>query len=119
VTARESAAEESDTAQLHRIDFAGAAWFAAAVIAAAIPLGGLLSTGWRPGALPVPADVAWWAGTTLVILGIAALAWAGCPVLGMDLDKAVKQKSLSIRVGLAMFGVGGVLALFCVLSTPA
>jgi hypothetical protein len=105
--------------EVQRIDFSGTIWFGASTIAAALPITGLLSTGWRPADLPAPAAVAWWLGAAITTFGLAALAWSGCPVIGGTLDHDERVKSISIRVGLSSFGIGAVTALLAIMLSPA
>lgn len=113
------AAEESTVAELRRIDFTGTIWFAAAIIAVGIPLAGLLSQGWRPSDLSMPAEVAWWIGSAFTLIGIAGFGWSGCPVLAWPVPVAERQKSITIRGGIAVYLVGTVVSLIAILSTPA
>ncbi len=111
--------EESIPAELRRIDFTGTFWFGAGLIAAAIIIGGLLSTGWRPADLPGgAAEVLWWVGAAMAGLGLAGLAWAGCPVLAFDLETADKQKAFTIRAGVLIYAIGGTLSIVVVLISP-
>ena len=112
-------AEESTVAELRRINFTGTAWFGAAIIAVGIPLAGLLGQGWRPYDLPVPAEIAWWVGAAFTLLGIAGFAWSGCPVLAWPVRVAERQKSITIRGGVALYLIGTVVSLIAILSTPA
>jgi len=105
--------------ELVRIDFSGTIWFSAALIASAVTLSGLLSTGWRPAALPQLEEVLWWIGAALVVIGIGSLAWAGCPVLGGPLPREFKWKARAIRAGLAVFAIGALLAVMVTLAAPA
>ncbi|MFD1723062.1 hypothetical protein [Amnibacterium endophyticum] len=69
--------------------------------------------------LPVPLDVAWWAGAVVASAGLALLVWAGCPVLGFRLPDADRQKVFSIRVGVVLNLSGlAVVALAVLLSPP-
>ena len=111
--------EESVTAELKRIDFTGTIWFAAAIIASGIPLAGLLSTGWRPGDLPLGAEIVWWVGSAFAFIGIAGFGWSGCPVLAWPIAIADRQKSITIRGGIALYLFGSVAASIAVLSVPA
>lgn len=113
------AAEESTVAELRRIDFTGTIWFGAAIIAVGIPLSGLLGQGWRPSDLPGAAEVAWWIGAALTLIGIAGFGWSGCPVLAWPVPVAERQKSITIRGGIAVYLVGTVVSLVAILSTPA
>jgi hypothetical protein len=108
----------SDSAELRRIDFTGTIWFAAAAIASALALAGLLVSGWRPHDLPPIAAIAWWTGSGCVVLGIAAFAWAGCPVLNSDVSTADRIKSLCIRWGVVLFMAGAVVASLAILLAP-
>lgn len=111
--------DESITAELRRIVFTGTIWFAAAIVAAGVPLSGLLSAGWRPSDLPPAAEVVWWLGAALALIGTAGFGWAGCPVLAWGLPVADWQKSISIRGGVALFLIGTVAASVAVLASPA
>jgi hypothetical protein len=113
------AAEESTVAELRRIDFTGTIWFGAAIIAVGIPLAGLLSQGWRPTDLPGAAEVAWWIGAAFTFIGIAGFGWSGCPVLAWPVVIAERQKSITIRGGIAVYLLGTVVSLIAILSTPA
>jgi hypothetical protein len=108
----------SDSAELRRIDFTGTIWFAAAAIASALALAGLLDSGWRPQDMPPVAAIAWWTGSGCVVLGIAAFAWAGCPVLNSDVSTADRIKSLCIRWGVVLFMAGAVVASLAILLVP-
>ena len=110
------AAEESTVAELRRIDFSGTVWFAAAIIAIGVPLSGLLSSGWRPSELPMPAEVAWWVGAALAFIGIAGFGWAGCPVLAWPVPIATRQKSICIRGGVGLYLAGTAIASIAVLA---
>jgi len=105
----------SEDAEFLRIDFTGAAWFGVAVVGAGIPLAGLLASGWRPSDLPPGLAGLWWAGAALLVAAICCLAWAGCPVMGRSFESTLRGKSLMVRVGLALFGLGGVASLLGVL----
>lgn len=111
--------EESVVAELRRIDFTGTIWFAASIIAVGLPLAGLLSQGWRPADLPLPAEITWWVGAALTMIGIAGFGWSGCPVLAWPVPIADKQKSITIRGGILLFIVGTVASSIAVLSVPA
>jgi hypothetical protein len=113
------AAEESTVAELRRINFTGPVWFGGAIIAVGVPLAGLLSQGWRPVDLPIPAEIAWWVGAAFTLLGIAGFGWSGCPVLAWPAPVAERQKSVTIRAGIAFYLVGTVVSLIAILSTPA
>lgn len=111
--------DESIEAELRRIVFTGTIWFAAAVIAAGVPLSGLLAAGWRPSDLTPVAEVVWWVGAALALVGVAGFGWAGCPVLAWALPVAERQKSICIRGGVGLFLVGSVAATVAILSVPA
>lgn len=111
----DTAPYESPHAEVKRIGFSGTIWFAATLIGAAVPLAGLLASGWRPRDLVDPAAVAWWLGVAMIALGIAALAWAGCPVVGGPLEQDDRVKSVSIRTGLVLFAAGSIASLVAVL----
>jgi hypothetical protein len=113
------AAEESTVVELRRINFTGTVWFAAAIIAVGVPLAGLLGQGWRPADLSMPAEVAWWIGAAFTLIGIAGFGWSGCPVLAWPVPIAERQKSVTIRGGIALYLVGTVVSLIAILSTPA
>lgn len=113
------ALEESTVVELRRINFTGTVWFAAAIVAVGIPLAGLLSQGWRPTDLPPAAEVAWWVGAAMTLIGIAGFGWSGCPVLAWTVPVAERQKSITIRGGIAVYLVGTVISLVAILSTPA
>ncbi|RCK68917.1 hypothetical protein DT076_13440 [Desertihabitans brevis] len=107
--------QKSVPAELTRIGFSGTLWFAAALLAAAIGLAGLLAGGWRPAGLPTLAAVGFWVGAGAQLLGLGGLAWAGCPVIGLDRERADKNKSLVVRAGVIAFVLGGALASLAVL----
>ena len=109
----------SSTAELFRIDFSGTIWFGAATIAASLPLTGLLIRGWRPADLSQGPETVWWIGSALVVLGLAALAYAGCPVKGPNVRFDTRTKSVAVRAGLAAYGIGGVAVLLAVLLSPS
>lgn len=115
----EIANEESTVAELRRILFTGTIWFAGSIIAAGIPLAGLIASGWRPHDLPMPISAVWWVGAALAVVGIAGFGWAGCPVLAWEVPVATRQKSICIRGGVGLFLVGTVMAGVAVLTVPA
>ena len=108
----------SPVEEVQRIDFSGTIWFGSTLIASAVTLTGLLEAGWRPADLPMGNAVAWWVGAALAVIGIAGIAWAGCPVNGPNLDWDDKAKSIAIRASLGTFAVGSVIALLGVLLAP-
>jgi hypothetical protein len=101
-------ADAADDALLRHIVSVGGLWFAAAVVAAAVGLAGLLAAGWRPSDLHGAGDALWWTGAAVAAGGIGALAWAGCPVVVPESHPATERKSLSIRAGVVAFLVGAV-----------
>ena len=117
--ALEARHEESLAVELRRTMVSGTIWFAAAIIAVGLPLSGLYSAGWRPADLPVPAEIAWWLGAAITLIGTAGFAWAGCPILAWDAETAQKQKQLSIRGGVLLYFIGTVVAGVAVLAVPA
>jgi hypothetical protein len=89
------------------------------VIAAGIPLAGLLGSGWRPADLPTLAAGVWWVGVSLAFVGTAGFAWAGCPVLSWEIPVATRQKSICIRGGVMLYMFGTAAAAVAVFVTPA
>ena len=110
--------QESIASEVERIDFTGTIWFGATLIATAIPLGGLLASGWRPSQLGDGLIELWWFGVVAIVLGMAGLVWAGCPVAGFPLPIADRQKAITIRTGIVLYGVGAVAGVFAVLLSP-
>jgi hypothetical protein len=106
-------------AQVERISSSGTIWFGATLLGAAIPLAGLLDSGWRPSDLPLPNAIAWWLGSALVVVAIGSIAWAGCPVWVYEIETEHRLKARAIRGGLLVFGVGAVLSMLAVLLAPA
>jgi hypothetical protein len=113
--APERSSEETPEAELRRIDFTGTVWFAACLLATSIPLGALLSAGWRPGDLAGDLAVLWWSGAVLIVAGLAGLVWAGCPVLGFPIEVADSQKRFTMRGGIVIYGIGSVASVLAVL----
>lgn len=109
----------SKTAEVARTHLTGTIWFAAALISVALPLTGLLANGWRPADLPGAAQGLWWFGAVVLVVGMLGLAYAGCPVLGIPLDREDRYKDLAIQGGVILFGVGGLMMLGAVLLAPA
>ena len=105
--------------ELRRIGLVGTVWFTAALVAIGIPLEGLLNSGWRPGDLPALAEISWWLGAALTSLGLFGFAWAGCPVWGWGAESSARQKSISIRLGVAFFLAGAVISFVAIMSVPA
>jgi len=106
----------SPTQELHRIDHTATIWFAAALVAVALPLCGILISGWRPSELAPVAASFWWVGATLATVGIAAIGYAGCPIYWGSVRTAHLQKSISIRAGLGLFLIGSFVAISAVLG---
>ncbi|MCA0218451.1 MAG: hypothetical protein LCH43_14005 [Actinobacteria bacterium] len=106
----------SAEAELHRIDHTATIWFAAALIAVALPLTGLLISGWRPADLTPVAAAFWWAGAIVGIIGLSAIGYAGCPIYWGSVLTAHLQKSIAIRAGLAMLLIGSFVAISAVLG---
>jgi hypothetical protein len=107
---------QSRDAEVRRIDHTGVIWFSATSIAAAIVAAALLIRGWTPSDLPTAAAIVWWIAAAVCVVGIALLGWAGCPVLGPDLDRADRQKSVCVRVGVLSFLVGAVTGVLVILA---
>lgn len=101
--------------EILRTDFSGTIWFGATLIATSITLAGLLASGWRPHDLSSDAAIAWWLGGALVVVGMAALAYAGCPVQGSSVQTDDRVKTIAIRVGLVVYALGSLTALAAVL----
>jgi hypothetical protein len=114
-----SAPFESLEAETDRIIKTGTIWTSAAFITPALILGPLLSSGWRPSHLPLPAAVFFWIGVIAAGVGTALLIWAGCPVLGFPLAQANAQKIFSIRVGIVLDASGMALAGLALLLSTA
>ncbi len=104
---------------VQRIMWTGTAWFAVAVGAVAIALGMLLSSGWRPAALPGDLQMVWWAGAVLTTLSVGLIGWSGCPILEVDVPTADRNKTRTMQLGTLLFIVGGALAMGAVLLGPA
>jgi len=104
---------------LARIMWTGTTWFAVAVGSAAITLGLLLASGWRPSELPVGLGVLWWFSAVLVGLSIGLIGWSGCPILEVSVPVADKNKTRTMQLGTLLFIVGGSLSLAAVLLGPA
>lgn len=107
----------SARSELERIDRTGTVWFAAALIAVALPVAALLVGGWRPADLPAATAVVWWIGTVLVAIGLAGLGYAGCPIYWSDVPTAHRQKSIAVRAGCVLFLIGSFIALVAVLTS--
>lgn len=115
-THTESADLMSDEVEVRRIDRTATIWFAAALIAVALPLTGVLISGWRPSQLGAADDFLWWIGCGLVAVGLAAVGYAGCPVYWGNVATAHLQKSVAIRAGLVLLLVGAFLAVVAILA---
>ena len=110
---------ESRAVETQRIIRTGTTWLAAAALAPVIGLGPLVASGWRPLGLPPLAELGFWLGAVAAALGVAALVWAGCPVLGFRLAEAYQQKVVCIRVGIVLNLSGMALAGLAILLSPA
>jgi hypothetical protein len=106
----------SNEVELRRIDHTATIWFAATVIAVAIPLAALLHGGWRPSDLHPAAGVAFWIGVIVVGVGLAGIGYAGCPIYWGNVRVAHLQKSIAIRGGLVCFLLGSFVVLVAVLT---
>jgi hypothetical protein len=104
---------------VQRIMWTGTIWFGVVVTSAALTLGLLLSSGWRPGVLPHGLQVLWWIGSALVALSIGLIGWSGCPILEVSVRVADRNKTKTMQIGTAAFIVGGAVAMFAVLLGPA
>lgn len=102
--------------EVRRIDRTGTIWFAAAMIAVALPVAALVLDEWRPSSLPDWAEMAWWVGAVLVGIGLAGIGYAGCPVYWGNVNTAHRQKSVAIRGGLVLFLIGSFIAIVSVLA---
>ncbi|QAY72239.1 hypothetical protein ET445_01680 [Agromyces protaetiae] len=100
---------------LGRIMWTGTIWFGVAALAAALFLGPLLASGWRPAQLATSAQVVWWIGSALVALSLGLIGWSGCPILEVSVRVADRNKTRTMQLGTLLFIVGGVLAVFAVL----
>lgn len=109
----------SKTAEVARTHLTGTVWFAAAAVAVALPLTGLLAQGWRPADLPAVNQALWWIGALALMVGMLGLAYAGCPVLGIPLDREDRYKDIAIQGGVILFGLGSMMTLGAVLLAPA
>jgi hypothetical protein len=108
---------KSSSSELSRTLVNGTVWFSAASISTAIVFAGLLSTGWRPTALPALDAALWWIGLVVGFAGVAAIGWAGCPIYSSDsLEVEAKRKSVSIRAGMTLFLIGTAFAGVAVLT---
>ena len=108
-------ADPDTDATLGRTVRTGSTWFAAALIAAALPLTGLLAAGWRPSDLAPALGVIWWCAEAIDAAGVAALAWAGCPIVDGSASTSAATKSLGIRIGVALVLVGSAASALAVL----
>ncbi len=102
--------------EVQRIDRVGSLWFAATVLASSIALLGLVTTGFHPASLGGDGEIAWWIGATLNALGLGALGYAGCPIYWGSVETAHRQKSVAIRAGLALYLLGGWVAIIALLN---
>lgn len=104
---------------LQRIMWTGTIWFSAAVLAIALTLGTLLSSGWRPEILPTGLAWLFWVGAAVTALSIGLIGWSGCPILEVSVPVADANKTRTMQFGTAMFIVGGAACLLAVLLGPA
>jgi hypothetical protein len=109
--------DESPEAELRRMVYAGAIWFAAVLVAVAIGMAAVLVSGWRPSDLAPAAGAVWWVGAATWLVSLGNLAWAGCPTLGFPLRSAVKQKQICSRIGVMASIVAAALTAAPVLLT--
>lgn len=100
--------DESPEAELRRMVYAGAIWFAAVLLAGAVSFSGVLASGWRPSELAPAAGAVWWIGATAWFGALACFGWSGCPTLGFPLRAAVKQKQVCSRAGVVLSIVAAV-----------
>ena len=107
----------SASAELRRTDLTGMVWFGAATIASAVVAAGALAEHWNPGHLQGLLAVLWWIVAGLVVLSLGALAWSGCPIFGDSVERADRDKSITIRVGVVLYLIAGSTATAIVLVT--
>jgi hypothetical protein len=112
-------AMETPAAETQRIIRSGTIWLAAVLVTAALGLGPLLASGWRPSDLPMLGELVFWFGIVTAGAGTASLIWAGCPTLGFPLVQAWKQKVYCIRFGIVSSVSGMALVGLVLLVTPA
>ena len=101
--------------EVQRTDRTGTIWFAATLLAAALVVGALIVSGWRPSQLEGSAEDIWWIGFTFTSFGLAGLGYAGCPIYWGNVEVAHKQKSVSIRAGLVLYLLGSVISVAALL----
>ncbi|GAA0965100.1 hypothetical protein [Frigoribacterium faeni] len=104
---------------VQRIMWTGTLWFMAAVGSAAVGLGLLLASGWRPSVLPTGLAVLFWTAFGIVALSIGMIGWSGCPILEVDVPTADRNKTLTMQGGTLFFIVGMTAATAAVLLGPA
>ena len=109
----------SPETNVQRIMWTGTLWFAVAVISAAVSLGLLLSSGWRPAILSVGLSTLWWVGSALVAVSLGFIGWSGCPILEVDVPTADHNKTRTMQLGTLFFIVGGITTMLAVLLGPA
>lgn len=107
-------ASAEDDAMLKHVVFTGTVWFCGAIVAALLPLTGLLAAGWRPSDLRGGA-VVWWLAVAVAFVGVLGIAWSGCPVVTDDPGRAAGRKSVTIRAGLVLLLAGFAVATVTVL----
>ena|SRR6187551_1523482 len=105
----------SDAVEVRRIDHTGTIWFAAMIVAVAIPLGAIILSGWKPTDLVGAGPDVWWIGFVFTWIGIALVSYAGCPIYWGNVHTAHKQKSLASRGGVVFFMIGTLTAVSAML----
>lgn len=103
-----------DDAILKHVVFTGTVWFCGAIVAALLPLSGLLAAGWRPRDLR-GGEALWWIGAVVAFVGVLCIAWSGCPVVTHDPGRAAGRKSVTIRAGIVLLLAGLAVATVVVL----
>ncbi|CAN5208640.1 hypothetical protein BH11ACT2_BH11ACT2_01330 [soil metagenome] len=109
----------SPEVNVQRIMSTASRWFVGAVLAVAIVMGLLLSSGWRPSMLPTGLETLWWAAFLVVTASIGLIGWSGCPILEVSVPVADRNKTRTMQFGTGMFIVGSAAALLAVLLGPA
>lgn len=102
--------------EVQRIDRTGTIWFTATLGAVALVLASIFISGWRPSDLDPTAGAAWWIGSVLTAIGLAAIGYAGCPIYWGNVEVAHAQKSFCIRAGLVSFLLGAFIAVVALLA---
>lgn len=96
----------TDEVEVRRIDHTATIWFAAMIVAVAIPFTGIILSGWKPTDLEGAGPDVWWIGFVFTWIGIAFISYAGCPIYWGNVRIAHKQKSLASRGGVIFFMIG-------------